>query len=246
MSLALLLLPAVGGYWFVTHFNYTQFQAVRESGYHILFRSVLVGILWHWVAVFAVWFLDTRDVWIIPTVIEQWATLFPETFAIETVAAIALGVVSPYFLNLFYSRQRGYRRAAQITGDHMELLISDALQKQAPIEISLRSRKFYIGFVTGHNATRHSDTAVSMIPVYSGHRTEDKLHLVIDIDYDHTVRRFVDDVVEREHRNPDDFRVVIPVGEIVSARQFDLDVYRAFQIDFASAAAADDNPDQPR
>ena len=36
MTLALLLLPAVGGYWFVTHWNLTRFQAVRDSGYHVL------------------------------------------------------------------------------------------------------------------------------------------------------------------------------------------------------------------
>ena len=114
----------------------------------------------------------------------------------------------------------------------MELLISDALRNQLPIEISLRSRKLYIGFVTGQNATRHSDTAVSLFPLYSGHRDEDNLNLTIDIDYGHTLRRFFD--AEWEHWSPNDFRIVIPVGEIVSARQFDTDVYRAFQTDFSS------------
>ena len=76
MSLALLVLPAVGGYWFVTHFNFTRFQAVREPGYHILFRSVLFGILWYCVAA-AVWFLNTCDIWRVRSAIEWWDDLFP-------------------------------------------------------------------------------------------------------------------------------------------------------------------------
>ena len=143
--------------------------------------------------------------------------------------AIALGGLSPYVLNVFYSKERGYRRAASITGDHMELLISDALRSQSAIEISLRSRKLYIGFVTGQNASRHSDMAVSLIPIYSGHRTEDNLNLVIDIDYSHSVGRIFADDPGSKAWNPDDLRVVIPVGEIVSVRQFDLAIYRAFQ-----------------
>ena len=239
MSLALLLLPAVGGYWFVTHFNFTRFQAVRQSGYHILFRSVLVGIFWYCVAASAVWFLDTCDLWKVPLLIKWWGSLFPQTLAIETVVAIALGVLSPYLFNVFYSSQRGYIRAALSTGDHMELLISDALRCQLPIEVSLRSRKLYIGFVTGQNASRHSDMAVSLIPMYSGHRTEDSLNFVIDIDYRHTVERlFADDDGSRRW-NPNDIRVVIPVGEIVSVRRFDPAVHRAFRTDLASSRNQD-------
>ena len=234
MNLALLLLPAVGGYWFVTHFNPTRIQAVRESGYHILFRSILAGIFWYCVAAAAVWFLDTFGLWIFPSLIEWWGTLFPETFTIETVTAIALGVVSPYALNMFYSKERSYERAALSRADHMELLVSDALRNQLPIEISLRSRKLYIGFVTGRNASGHSPIAVSLIPIYSGHRTEDSLNLVIDIDYGHTLERLFDDT-ESEDWNPNDLRVVIPVGEIVSAKQFDPAIYRAFQNDIASS-----------
>ena len=235
MSLALLLLPAVGGYWFVTHFNLTRFQAVRESGYHILFRSVLFGIFWYCVAAVPVWFLDACDLWGVPSAVKWWDSVFPSTFTVETVAAIALGVLSPYVLNVFYYKDEGHRRTAENTGDHMELLISDALRNQSPVEISLRSRKLYIGFVSGHNGTRQSDMAVSLVPLYSGHRTEDNLNFVIDIDYGHTLGRLVEEAAEQQPWNPDDVRVVIPVGEIVSARLFDVAVYRAFQRDFASA-----------
>ena len=242
MSLAILLLPAVGGYWFVTHFNFTRFQAVRESGYHILFRSVLFGIFWYCVAALTVWYLETCDLWGVPSAIKWWNSVFPPTFTVETVVAIALGGLSPYILNLFYSAERGYRRTAESTGDHIELLISDAMRSHSPIEVSLRSRKFYIGFATGQNDTRHSDTAVSLIPVYSGHRTEDELNLVIDIDYDHTLGRYFEEERWKDW-DPDEFRVVIPVGEIVSARLFDVAVYRAFQTDFT--AVGNDDQDHP-
>ena len=239
MSIALLLLPAVGGYWFVTHFNLTKFQAIRESGYHILFRSVLVGIFWYSIAAVLVWSLEKFEIWEATSAIKWLASVFPQPFTVETVAAIALGGSSPYILNIFYSKERGHIRAAENTGDHMELLVSEALQNQLPVEISLRNRKLYIGFITGQNATRHSDVAISLIPLYSGHRTEDNLNLVIDIDYGHTIPRFVVEEVEEEDWNPNDVRVVIPVTEIVSARLFDIDLYRAFQNDFTSVENRD-------
>ena len=229
MNLATLLLPAVGGYWFVTHFNLTRYEALRESGYHILFRSVLVGIFWYCVAAAAVWFLDACDIGRFPEVIKWWNKLFPQPLTFETVMAIALGGLSPYVLNGFCSEYVGTRRAAARAGDEIELLISDTLRTQSPIEISLRSRRVYIGFVMG-NATRQSGMPVPLLPCYSGHRSESDLNLVIDIDYNYTLERFF----EGEGGDLDDFRVMIPIGEIVSVRQFHLDVYRAFQDDFAA------------
>ena len=45
MGLGLFLVPTVGGYWFLTHCNYTRYRAFRDSGYHVLFSSAFVGAL---------------------------------------------------------------------------------------------------------------------------------------------------------------------------------------------------------
>ena len=86
MNFGLLLLPAVGGYWFVTHFNLTRFQAIRDSGYHILFRSVLVGIFWYVAAEIAIQLLDAYN----PKITEFWDGRFSEPFTSPVVLSIAL------------------------------------------------------------------------------------------------------------------------------------------------------------
>ena len=45
MGLGLLLIPTLAGYWFLTHSNFTRFKVIRESGYHILFKSAIYGLL---------------------------------------------------------------------------------------------------------------------------------------------------------------------------------------------------------
>ena len=223
MNFGLLLLPAVGGYWFVTHFNLTRFQAIRDSGYHILFRSVLVGIFWYVAAEIAIQLLDAYN----PKITEFWDGRFSEPFTSPVVLSIALGASSPYVLNLFYSSTQGARKAASNAGDHIELLITDAIRDQSPIEISLRSRKSYIGFVVGNNAGRNSDVAVALFPVYSGHRSEETLDLEIDMEYGSVVETYLNDPSDWD---PEDFRVVVPISEIVSARPFDEKIYRDFQM----------------
>ena len=44
MSLGLLLIPSLAGYWFLQNANFTRFNNYRLSGYHLLFRSALAGI----------------------------------------------------------------------------------------------------------------------------------------------------------------------------------------------------------
>ena len=43
MGLGLFLVPTIGGYWFLTHLNYTRYRAYRDSGYHVLFSSAFAG-----------------------------------------------------------------------------------------------------------------------------------------------------------------------------------------------------------
>ena len=45
MNFEISLLPALGGYWLLTHFIPTRTEALRQSGYHIAFRSAVVGLV---------------------------------------------------------------------------------------------------------------------------------------------------------------------------------------------------------
>lgn len=43
MGLGLLLIPTLGGYWLLTRLYYTRYGVLRDSGYHVLFKSAIAG-----------------------------------------------------------------------------------------------------------------------------------------------------------------------------------------------------------
>lgn len=218
MTLGLLLLPAVGGYWFVTHWNFTRFQAVRDSGYHVLFRAALCGIFWYCIAHLLVYQWNP-----LPKLVDFWDDNIPDPFTSAVVLSIAFGFCSPYLLNLVYSKRKGAQRAVANTGDYLMLLLMDAAQKQFGVEITLRNRKVYVGVILKCATERTLESAVEMLPAHSGYRDEETLELNLDTNY-----RFVTEGYLREDWTPEGFRVVIPFGDIISARPFDFNVFEDF------------------
>lgn len=74
----------------------------------------------------------------------------------------------------------------------------------------------------------HGESDIALIPVASGYRKEDTHELEITTNYAPVLWEFL----EKHGASGlvyEDFRVVIPMSEIVSARIFDPDVYELFQ-----------------
>lgn len=240
MTLSLLLLPAVGGYWFLTHWNYTRYQAVRESGYRLLFRSAVVGLFLSFLSRIITLPLEGRCT-LFSSLWESFLrepfpleVLFQDPFSVEVLLSLVLAVVLPVFFNAFYDDQKGAERAAKEAGDHIELLIQESIDDQVPVEVTLRNRKIYIGLGLESGIGTNSESDVALIPIYSGYRDEKTLNLNIEIDYLSVIWEFLE--YDKRRRSDDDadrwsseeFRVVIPVTEVVSARLFDEELYDDF------------------
>ncbi len=221
MTIGLLLLPAVGGYWFLTHWNFTRYRAARQSGYHLLFRSALFGIVLYCAARFITLAIDVRY----PSATGFWDDHFPEPFTSEVVVSLVLAVLIPPVFNLFYSKDRGAEKVAEDSGDHIELLIADSIRNPMPIEVTLRNRKSYIGLALNSGIGSTTEADIELVPMYSGYRDKETLDLEITLDYVPVVSDYLEDPAWLE----EDFRVVIPLSEIVSVRLFDEEAYDEFQ-----------------
>ena len=228
MSIALLLLPAIAGYWALTHCNYTRFQAVRETGYHIFLRSAFVGAVLFGVARAITFSLDKFGV--SP---ERWAAYTVDPYSAEVVLSLALGIIAPYIVNCGYSANRGARRSAERDGDDIELLLTDAVETANLVELTLRSRKVYIGFILNSGLGRANQGDISIAPALSGYRHRHTQDLVITTDYRPVIRYSVEFAIRREDvggvRDFNYYRVAIPLAEVVSARLFNFDVFEEFQ-----------------
>jgi hypothetical protein len=223
MGLGWLLVPAIGGYWFLTHWHYTRYHAVRESGYHILFRSGLTGVFLFALARAITLLLDN----FLPQVDRLWTTYFPDPYSDAAILSVILGFILPWLVNRFCDEKRIAQKVAGDSGDFVELLIADSIENQQLVELSLRSGKVYIGLALRSGIGRGSDPDVEIVPLASGYRNKDTQELKIATYYASVIEESIDNSLG--YMSDEDFRVVIPVAEIVSARLFFPEAYELFQ-----------------
>ncbi len=257
MGLGLLLLPALGGYWALTRANCWKYGALRESGYHLVFRSACLGGLLSAIAYLPLLALS----YAVPDLgvdLKGWLRLSEPLTLVQ--AAVGIGTLSgfalPYGLNrrkketdaeheavdtetpLSWRRRlrctdlEGARRAAAERGDLIELTLQDSAQRPTTVEIALNSGKTYIGYATVSGIFQRDATEpdIALLPVVSGYRDKDTQELKLTTSYG----RYYNEI-RRHHPGADrstsleDMRVILPLSEIRSARLFDLELHARFQ-----------------
>ena len=222
MGLGLLLIPAIGGYWFLTHLHYTRYRAVRDSGYHLLFRSAFVGLVLFGLAYGIVLLLNHLT----PQFVSRWDGYVPIPHSAPAVLSVLLGFLLPIPLNWVYGAERAAQKAAKSSGDLVELLIAESIADQKLVELSLKSGKSYIGLALESGIERQqSEPDVALIPMLSGYRDKETRELAITTDYPLVIER----ALESWGLNYEDFRIVVPMSEIVSARLFFPEAYELFR-----------------
>ena len=242
MHWGLLLFPVIGGYWFITHWNFSRYTASRQSGYHVLLRSGAYGI--------ALYFAADRladacrcECWVswlgwISGLIRFLDEHSPDPLTTESALILILAFVSPYALNLFFRSQGGLRRAVNDSGEHLELLILNSSRFATPIEVTLDNRRVYIGVAVRSGVGKSPDADAAIFPYYSGYRDEKTLELMRDTIYTQVVSQHIRGR-PIEEQELDRFRVVIPMSRIVSARPFEQNVFDDF---LRARAGRDESP----
>lgn len=92
MPFNVLLLPLLGGYVFITYWNYTRFSARRYSGERLLIHSALAGVLLLVVSYIIVLFIS--GYW--PGIAGAWTTRVPFPYSGVSLGALLLGVAAPW------------------------------------------------------------------------------------------------------------------------------------------------------
>ncbi len=225
MGLGLLFIPTLGGYWFLTRLYYTRYGVLRDSGYHVLFKSAIAGCSLVVVARLIIVFLLNPY---LPCISEIWKSQVPFDYYGTAVLSALLGVVLPIVINWFYAEEKAMRRTARESGNLIELLIRENNESGKLVELSLRSGKSYIGFVFESGIARHGESDVALLPMASGYRKEDTRELELTTNYAPVLRKSLEELSSLVN---EDFRIVIPMSEIVTARIFDPDVYELFKSD---------------
>lgn len=218
MNLGLFLLPVLGGYLFLTRAYFTRYGTIRDSGYHLFFRSAVAGLVLVLAAHLLLVLLDEH----FPLIRECWKQYLPSEYDDTAILSLAFGFVLPFLFNLFRDREKEAQQTAEKRGSLIELLIADSRTRRKPIEVSLRSGKSYIGFVRGFSVEggviRRDESDVALLPIASGYRDNDTKELKITTYYAPVIQEWL------AENTPDtsgsDFEIVFPISEVVSARIF--------------------------
>ena len=236
MPFNLLLLPLLGGYIFISHWNHTRFDARRYSGERLVFHSALAGVVF---LVLGLGLGLALAAWM-PGLAEWWLRFVPFEYSGTSLLAFLLGVVGWMPLNgLVNKAEVEAQKAVEQWGDFLELLINRSIRETKQVSLTLRSGKVYIGFVMSGIDPAFDRRYLKLLPMLSGYRDERTRDMVITRDYARVYARLIDEDSAYLLSIADEFQLVIPTTEIVSANLFDPDIYRLFADgDGASAKGA--------
>ena len=210
MPTNLLLLPLLGGYWFVHFCYFFRFRSQRLDGYRLLIESAIAGLFLAAAARILVCLIT-----ILPgsTLLQScWERFSPFPFSGSAAGSVILGVVLPWIVNYCYDESRSKDRALESHGNALFKLLHDSVRYTKPIAITLANRKWYMGYVTVSPNLDPLEQYFNLIPVMSGYRDSDSLEVKRTVFYENAYA---------DGANRNDFAITIPLGSVSMAHLFD-------------------------
>ncbi len=230
-------IPALSGYvYHRTSYKYRS-QINRESGYHVLFRSAVIGIFSYPVAYLIAWLLSSY----LPKILVTHIQFLTGWVSVGNIPAIQFQFLTGWIsIGLCWGVARIKNRrsdkeeveaeVATEMGDFLSLLMRECNKRDKMIEITLKNRKVYVGLPISSPGPRLStEQFIRILPFMSGYRDEETLEPHYSTHYEWvsepTDERYLKNVLDLESG---DFAVTIARQEVVSARVFNEEVYVRF------------------
>lgn len=245
-----MLLPLVGGYFFVKNCLLTSYQVAREAGHRLYFRAIFAGIVLLFVAILVratlaslFEFYSSLEFFVASLAAPIVAGDMGNNPAILAVSiyALLLGISVWYPLNKCLPRSRLLEWA--IRDNDVECLLWEAASRSMPVAVTMENRKVYVGFLTTAVDPSQSRRTLSLLPLRSGYRDVTDGTLKFTTNY----YRLYEDAVGHKDRLPDlvigDFEIVLPMDRMQSINLFDLEAYEEFQRLETDVASVDEGAD---
>lgn len=220
-----LLLPLLGGYIFLTHWNRTRFSTRRYSGERLILHAAAAGVL-----LLAASFLAAQILTALaPGLYAAWRAAVPFAYTGTSFGAFLIGAVLWLPLNRWwFPLERETRRAIHAWHD-LEMLLERALRETRQVSVSVKSCKVYVGFVISNFDPAFDRRFVRILPMSSGYRDPETLEVALTTDYARVYQHMMQQNNAFLVSGVEDFEIVIPVAEISSANLFNPAAFATFQ-----------------
>lgn len=217
MFVAPFLFAALVGYCFLRLFRLTRFIAAGFSGYALFLASTLSGVFILAAARLLVLampgeLLEAGSIW------KRYA---PFEHSELVAASLLVAILVPLILNLLCPRRYAFALATRHRAGRIGLLLHRSLEGAGLVEITLVSRKSYIGRIIYLHPWASAGIDVSMIPYMSGYRHQDTQDLHITTYYDRVLAANLS-------AEADLLEISFPYSQIASVRPFDLKTFALF------------------
>lgn len=257
-SLSSLLLPLLGGFLALQAVPRSKFYLRKQGGYQVFLWSAAVGscLLVASRTVLLIW--GQNDAWAYPMARAAFRIVAPFPFFGTLALSFLLGLLAwgafqladrlgwDWAGNLM---RNGLSRASR--QDELLELQLRAIDARAPIQVTLKSRKVYVGWVVSTEGLRPDMGFLKFVPTFSGYRTRDDLSFLLTESYEKAgqiLRRFEEGCPKEQDEN-DLVRMerFVRTEEIVSACFFDDQEYERHEERYLEALAKENEnaPSRP-
>ena len=224
MPYNLLLLPLIGGYFFITTFVYLKYKYRRLSSQRILFASIITGTLF----LFTVFVLRAILFWVFPQFLDYFLLklerfpLIKIDYLWTAIFTFLLAFLGTHILNALLSITNYWKLPNPMAwavgryGNELEQLFMHSAIAGTAIQITLRNRKVYIGFAT--EIPKPGETNyLKLTPVLSGARNRKTMEFTVTTNYFVALKD-----IENKYFGPPRFNYDITVkqDEILTATPF--------------------------
>jgi len=222
----LFLLPLLGGYLFLSTFNFTKYNHARLETQRLIFNCILTSIIFVFIAKkfdnFLIKKLPAFRLWL--------GNINP--YNIDNLNFFLLVIVISVFSALILNKvPRNYLIYLSIKywGDDYEKLFYYSLRKseidpsKALILLTTDSNKVYIGYI--NKISNPHKQHIEIIPYYSGYRDNETKNLSITTSYTDVIKRLF---IKGKSELADDIGIILPKTTIISATKFNTLIFKYF------------------
>lgn len=225
MEVNIFLLPLLGGYIFIKTSKLFRYKSIRYDSQELIFSSAVTGLLGVTVA-FILSIIFSQMLPDLSNTMKWWTPYIGEKFFGTSLLSFLLLILVAFVPNYWIDDEKIINKVINDNNDAMELIFLKSLNNAKLVNITLKSRKFYIGFVSQNFFNPSSEVkSIMIVPVYSGFRHEEDFKLNVTTIYDAVFESQIENDLENDL---DDLQYAIPVNEILTVNIFDVDVYEKF------------------
>ena len=243
MPSGLFILSFLGGFMFMSRFNYTEMLSKKLTGQRLIIFSAIIGILLAGLSRIIILLVLECNISALLLIKQK---LFPFPFLGTALLSFFLGYAMPICLNFIFDDDKAFKYTLKKYANGLEQLFANSIIDDKQVMVNLQNGKVYVGYMSWQPPSSDENSYFRILPIISGYRTSESHEVIYVTDYTPIYLKLAEedkDVVEK--LSIDDFQKYFRMSDVSTACIYDPDVDFLFGVpsDEESSEAAETKSD---